>query len=82
MNMSKDDAYVKRITELRDEELAARTLYATAIALYLETLQRLPQGELPLEGSFGKRIATILPIISPNQQRRTHSGECVSNDPR
>lgn len=62
VNLSKDDPYIARLLEHRDQDLAVRSLYAIAIGLFEHGRELLnPQPDLPLE-SYGKRIARQLSI--------------------
>jgi hypothetical protein len=60
VNLSKDHPYVAQLMEARDAPLAARSLFALALAIFEhERLSIAPQSELELD-AFGKRLAKLI----------------------
>ncbi len=72
VNLSKDDPYVARLIEHRDQELAADSLFAMALAIF-EQGRTETQPELQMFGSFGFRVARHLAIQSPHDYEATGS---------
>lgn len=63
VNLSRDDPYVARLLEHRDQEIASHSLYVLAIVIFEEGRQSNPQLELPnLFGTFGQRIAKLMSL--------------------
>jgi hypothetical protein len=61
VDLSKGHGYVHQLMMHRDERLASQSLYILAIALYEEGINEF-KNELPLNGSFGERIAKTFGI--------------------